>query len=137
MDRNRTVVDAVIPPRQSNGARQRDTKAPCGYDSRKPVRPVGTVFFLEPVTNADPTVGNNLPTVGSGLKLTAVVACLHAAQHAQLSTTVNYGWQHTVMHLFRIMTHISTIISCVLTFNPFNASCSKLLLFEGSIAILV
>ena len=41
MDRNRTVVDAMIPPRQSNGARQRDTKAPCGYDSRKPVRPVG------------------------------------------------------------------------------------------------
>jgi len=31
MDRNRTVVDAVIPPRQSNEARQRDTKAPCGY----------------------------------------------------------------------------------------------------------
>ena len=48
MDRNWTVVDAVIPPRQPNGARQRDTKAPCGYDSRKPVRPVGTVFF--PVT---------------------------------------------------------------------------------------
>ena len=42
MDSNRTVVDAVIPPRQSNGARQRDTKAPCGYNSRKPVRPVGT-----------------------------------------------------------------------------------------------
>ena len=54
MDRNRTVVDAVIPPRQSNGARQRDTKASCGYDNRKPVRPVGTVFFPEPVTNAGP-----------------------------------------------------------------------------------
>ena len=51
MDRNRTVVDAVIPRRQSNGARQRDTKAHCGYDSRKPV---GTVFFPEPVTNAGP-----------------------------------------------------------------------------------
>ena len=48
------VVDAVIPPRQSNGARQRDTKAPCGYDSRKPVRPVRIVFFPEPVTNAGP-----------------------------------------------------------------------------------
>ena len=52
MDRNRTVVDAVIPPRQSNEARQRDMKAPCGCDSRKPVRPVGTVFFPEPVTSA-------------------------------------------------------------------------------------
>ena len=31
-----------------------DTKAPCGYDNRKPVRPVGTVFFPEPITNAGP-----------------------------------------------------------------------------------
>ena len=54
VDRNRTVVDAMIPPRQSSGARQRDTKAPCGYDSKKPVRPVGIVFFPEPVTNAGP-----------------------------------------------------------------------------------
>ena len=52
VDRNRTVVDAVIPPRQSNEARQRDTKARGGCDSRKPVRRVGTVFFPEPVTNA-------------------------------------------------------------------------------------
>ena len=50
MDRNRTVVDAVIPPRQSKEAHRRDMKAPCGCDSRKPVRPVGTVFFPEPVT---------------------------------------------------------------------------------------
>ena len=42
MDRNRTVVDVVILPRQSNEARQRDMKAPCGCDSRKPVQPVGT-----------------------------------------------------------------------------------------------
>jgi len=54
VDRNRTVVDVVIPPRQSNEARQRDTKALCGCDSRKPVRPVRTVFFPEPVTNASP-----------------------------------------------------------------------------------
>ena len=55
MDRNRTVVDAVIPPRQFNGARQRDTEAPCGYDSRKPVRYIySSVFFPEPVTNAGP-----------------------------------------------------------------------------------
>ena len=54
VDRNRAVVDDVIPPRQSNGARPRDTKALCGYDSRKPVWPVGTVFFPEPVTDAGP-----------------------------------------------------------------------------------
>ena len=33
VDKNRTVVDAVIPPRQSNEARRRDTKAPCGCDN--------------------------------------------------------------------------------------------------------
>jgi len=33
VDRNQTVVDAVIPLHQSNGDHQRDTKAPCGYDS--------------------------------------------------------------------------------------------------------
>ena len=31
VDRNRTVVDAVIPPRQSNEARQRDMKARYEY----------------------------------------------------------------------------------------------------------
>ena len=51
------VVDAVIPPGESNRARQRDTKAPkaaCGYDNREPVRAVGTVLFPEPITNAGP-----------------------------------------------------------------------------------
>jgi len=49
---NRTVVDAVIPLHQSNGDRQQDTKAPCGYDSRKQARQVETGFFPEPVTSA-------------------------------------------------------------------------------------
>jgi len=52
--RNRTVVDAVFPLHQSNGDHQRDTKAPCGYDSRKQARQVETRFFLEPVTSAGP-----------------------------------------------------------------------------------
>jgi len=54
VDRNQTIVDVMIPLRQSNEARQRDMKVPCGCDSRKPVRPVGTVFFPEPGTNAGP-----------------------------------------------------------------------------------
>ena len=45
MGRNRTAVDAVIPLRQSNGDRQRDTKAPCGYDSRKQVRQVTSLVI--------------------------------------------------------------------------------------------
>ena len=44
---NRTVVDAVIPPRQSNGAHQRDTKAPCGYDSLITKDRMGVVPTLE------------------------------------------------------------------------------------------
>ena len=54
MGRNRTVVDAMIPLHQSNGAHQRDTKAPCGYNSRKQARQVETGFFPEPVTSAGP-----------------------------------------------------------------------------------
>jgi len=54
MGRNRTVVDAVIPFHQSNGDRQRDTKAPCGCDSSKQARQVKTGFFSEPVTSAGP-----------------------------------------------------------------------------------
>ena len=54
VDRNRTVVDAVIPLRQSNGDHQRDTKAPCGCDSRKQIRQVETGFFAEPVASAGP-----------------------------------------------------------------------------------
>jgi len=46
------LVDAVIPLHQSNGDRQQDTKAPCGYDSRKQARQVETGFFPEPVTSA-------------------------------------------------------------------------------------
>jgi len=52
--RNRTVVNAVIPLHQSNGDRQRDTKAPCGCDKRKQARQVETGFFPQPVTSAGP-----------------------------------------------------------------------------------
>jgi len=54
--RNRTVVNAVIPLHQSNRDRQRDTKAPCGCDSRKQAQQVETRFFPETVTSAGPGV---------------------------------------------------------------------------------
>jgi len=48
------VPSVATPLHQSNVDRQRDTKAPCGYYSRKQVWQVETGFFLEPVTSAGP-----------------------------------------------------------------------------------